>query len=85
MFAKRNSTPAPSSRRQSMAQRLSVTFGLAISREAFTIEEAKSPQATDIALRIANKDPNKPCLNDVGFCHGYALTDCRLLSTANQD
>ena len=61
----RRSAPASNTRRQSFGQRLSLGLGLAGQRAAFTVDEAKSAQATDLALRIGNKDPSLPCLNDV--------------------
>jgi len=55
--------------RKSLAHRLSVQMGIgaAAAREPFTVEEARSTAATDIALRIGNKDPSLPCMDDVSL------------------
>jgi hypothetical protein len=68
-FSKHHSAPpAPNTnRRISITNRLSLSLGLQQPKQAFSIEEAKSLQATDLALRIGNKDPNLPCVDDVSF------------------
>ena len=60
------STPAGGGeRRRSLVQRFSLAANFGQKREAFTTDEAKDVRATDLALRVGNKDPSLPCVEDV--------------------
>jgi hypothetical protein len=55
----------PATRRKSLGQRLSLRLGFDEQKVAFTLDEAKSYAACELALRLGNKDPSFVCTGDV--------------------